>query len=51
MKKTLKDYNKVLETASIEERNMVLEQLYAAGIEYYYTDKEKDGLYRIGWNE
>lgn len=50
-KRTLNDYSKVFTTGSVDERNQLIERLYLEGKDYFYTDKQSDGFYKVGWNE
>lgn len=51
MKKEIKDYQHIIQTADVDERDRLIEELYKSEKKYYYTDKDKSGLYTIAWND
>lgn len=50
-RKTVNDYNTVVRTKNVEERDTLITELYHSGVEYFYTDKDKEGFYTVAYNK
>lgn len=46
-----KNFNTVVRTADVDERDNLIVKLYNEGKKYYYTDKQSDGNYIIAYDE
>jgi len=42
---------KIFTTKSIEERNDFIKHCYESGIKYSYSDKDKEGNYKVKYEE